>query len=30
VPGDDVVVEIEGLGRLANPVVAEPEPVPFG
>ena len=29
VPGDEVVVEIEGLGRLANPVVAEPEPVPF-
>ena len=29
VPGDDVVVEIEGLGRLANPVVAEPEPEPF-
>lgn len=27
--GDDVVVEIDGLGRLANPVIAEPDRPPL-
>jgi 5-oxopent-3-ene-1,2,5-tricarboxylate decarboxylase / 2-hydroxyhepta-2,4-diene-1,7-dioate isomerase len=29
-PGDEVEVEVEGLGRLVNHVVAGPEPVPAG
>ena len=29
-PGDEVVVEVEGLGRLRNPVVESGPPLPSG